>query len=151
MQSLSPALPYFPHPQVTTDLLYIIDYFAFSRILSFLPDLFFTHHNWYSILFIFTMVQYSIVAFPGGADGKESACRSGDQGSNSRSGRGNGYPLQYSYLENPMDRGALWATVHEAAKSQTQLGNQHFHFSLSLFHWMGIPQFCLSIYLLIYI
>ena len=35
------------------------------------------------------------------------------------SGEGNGYPLQYSYLENSMDRGAWQATVHEVAKSQT--------------------------------
>ena len=34
-------------------------------------------------------------------------------------GGGNGYPLQYSCLENPMDRGALWATVHRVAKSWT--------------------------------
>ena len=34
-------------------------------------------------------------------------------------GEGNGNPLQYSYLESPMDRGAWWATVHRAAKSQT--------------------------------
>ena len=36
-------------------------------------------------------------------------------------GEGNGYPLQYSCLENSMDRGAWWATVHEVAKSQRQL------------------------------
>ena len=36
-------------------------------------------------------------------------------------GEGNGYPLQYSCLDNPMDRGALWAIVHGVAKSQTQL------------------------------
>ena len=34
---------------------------------------------------------------------------------------GNGNPLQYSFLENPMDRGAWWTTVHGVAKSQTQL------------------------------
>ena len=34
-------------------------------------------------------------------------------------GGGNGYPLQYSCLENPTDRGAWWATVHRVAKSQT--------------------------------
>ena len=32
---------------------------------------------------------------------------------------GNGNPLEYSYLENPMDRGAWWATVHRVTKSQT--------------------------------
>ena len=36
-------------------------------------------------------------------------------------GGGNGNPLQYSCLENPMDRGAWWATVHRVAKSQTRL------------------------------
>ena len=36
-------------------------------------------------------------------------------------GGGNGNPLQYSCLENPMDRGAWWATVHWVTKSQTQL------------------------------
>ena len=36
-------------------------------------------------------------------------------------GEGNGYPLQYSCLENPMDRGAWWAAVHRVSKSQTQL------------------------------
>ena len=36
-------------------------------------------------------------------------------------GGGHGNPLQYSYLENPLDRGTWWATVHRAAKSQTQL------------------------------
>ena len=36
-------------------------------------------------------------------------------------GGGNGNPLQYSCLENPMDRGAWWATVHGVAKSRTQL------------------------------
>ena len=38
-------------------------------------------------------------------------------------GRGNGNPLQYSYLDNPMYRGAWWATVHGVTKSQTQFSN----------------------------
>ena len=41
---------------------------------------------------------------------------------------GNGTPLQYSCLENPMDRGAWWATVHGVAKSQTRLSNFTFTF-----------------------
>ena len=44
------------------------------------------------------------------------------------SGEGKGYPLQYSCLENPMDRGAWWATVHGVPKSWTQLSEYHFHF-----------------------
>ena len=58
---------------------------------------------------------------------KESACNVGDLGSSTGSGNcpgeGNGYPLQGSCLENSMDRGAWQATVHGAAKSQTQLSD----------------------------
>ena len=58
--------------------------------------------------FIFTLIHSSV--------GKESACSAGGLGSIPGSGRspgeGNGNPLQYSCLENPMDRGAWWATVH---------------------------------------
>ena len=64
--------------------------------------------------------------FPSGSVGKESACNAGDTrdaGSISESGRspGEGYgnPLRYSFLENPMDRGAWWATVHRVTKSWT--------------------------------
>ena len=61
--------------------------------------------------------------FPGGSDGKESACSVGDPGFISGSGRslgeGNGNPLQYSCLENSMDKGTWWATVHEVTKSKT--------------------------------
>ena len=50
--------------------------------------------------------------FPGGSDGKESACNEGDlgliPGSGRSPGEGNGNPLQYSCLENPMDGGASW-------------------------------------------
>ena len=57
------------------------------------------------------------------SDGKESACNAGDlssiPGSGKSPGEGNGYPLQYSCLENSMDRGAWWAIVHGIAKSQT--------------------------------
>ena len=63
------------------------------------------------------------LGFPSGSDGKESACSAGDPGSipgSRRSpGEGNGNPLQYSCLKNPMDGGVWQATVHEVAKSQT--------------------------------
>ena len=60
----------------------------------------------------------------GGSDSKESACNAGGPGSIPGSGRfpreGNGHPLQHSCLENPMDRGAWWTTVHgRVAKSWT--------------------------------
>ena len=74
------------------------------------------------------MLNYNfkcIYGFPGGSDGKESACSAGDPGSTlglgRSSGEGNGNPLQYYCLENFMDTGAWEATVHGAAKSQTQL------------------------------
>ena len=65
--------------------------------------------------------------FPGGSDGKESACSAGDLISTPGLGRssreGNGSPLQYSCLENPVNRGAWRATVHGVAKSWTQLSD----------------------------
>ena len=65
--------------------------------------------------------------FPGVSDGKESACNAGDPGLIPGSGRfpgeGNGYPIQYSCLENSMDRRAWQAIVHGIAKSRTQLSN----------------------------
>ena len=65
----------------------------------------------------------SYICFPGDSDSKESACNTGDLGSIPGQGRfcggGNGNPLQYSGLENSMDRGAWLATVHRVAKSQT--------------------------------
>ena len=63
--------------------------------------------------------------FPGGSDGKESTCNVGDlrliPGSEKSPGEGNGNPLQYSCLGNPMDRGAWQVGVHGVAKSQTWL------------------------------
>ena len=67
------------------------------------------------------------IQFPGGSDGKVSACNVGDPALIPRLGRfpgaGNGNPLQYSCLENSMDGGAWWATVHGVAKSRTQLSD----------------------------
>ena len=64
---------------------------------------------------------------PGGSDGKASARNAGDPGSIPGLGRspgeGNGNLLQYSCLENPMARGAWWATVHGIPKSRTQLSD----------------------------
>ena len=61
--------------------------------------------------------------FSGGSDSKESACNAGHwdsiPGLERSPGEGNGNPLQYSCLENPLDRGAWWATIHGVAKSRT--------------------------------
>ena len=74
--------------------------------------------------------------FPGGSDGKVSAYNVGDLGSIPGSGRspreGNGNPLQYSCLENPMDGGLWQAIVHWVTKSRTQLSDFTFSFGLSL-------------------
>ena len=65
--------------------------------------------------------------FPSGSEGKESAHNAADldliPGSGRSPGGGHGNPLQYSCLENSMDRGARQATVHGVTKSQTQLSN----------------------------
>ena len=70
----------------------------------------------------------NLKGLPWWLNGKESACNagaSGDMGlipgSGRSAGEGNGNPFQYSCLENPVDRGASWATVHGVAKSQTRL------------------------------
>ena len=72
----------------------------------------------------------------GSQDGKESASNAGDPGLIPGLGRspgdGNGNPLQYSCLENSMDRGAQRATVHGVAK-ESATERLHFHFSLSCF------------------
>ena len=72
--------------------------------------------------------------FPGGLDRKGSACNARNLGlipeSQRFPGEGNGYPLQYSCLENPMDRGGWRATVHGVAKSWTWLSDWYFHFHM---------------------
>ena len=73
--------------------------------------------------------------FPGGSEVKASACNAGDlgliPGLGRSPGEGNGNPLQYSCLENPMDGGAWWATVHGVAKSRTRLSDFTFTFKFS--------------------
>ena len=88
-------------------------------------------HSFYKRFFFFFASHVDLMSpwrdFPGGSDGKASACNVGDPGSIPAPGRspgeGNGNPLQYSCLENHMDRGARWATVHGVAKSQTRLSD----------------------------
>ena len=78
----------------------------------------------------------SLSDFPGGSDGKGSAYNAGDPGLIPGSGRspgeGNGNPLQYSRLENPMDGGAWLATVHGVAKSRTRLSDFTFTFQRTI-------------------
>ena len=80
-----------------------------------------------NVWIIITANIFSAYYEPGSPDDKESACNAGDLGSIPGLGRspggGNGNPLQYSCLENPMDRGAWQVTVHGVAKSRTWLSN----------------------------
>ena len=75
--------------------------------------------NWYN--------HYRKWGFPSGSEGKESTFNEGDlaliPGSGSSPEEGHVNPLQYSCLENPMNRGAWWATVHGVVKSWTLLSN----------------------------
>ena len=69
----------------------------------------------------FIIISWVFGGFPGGSDGKESACNVEDPGLISELGRspgeGNSNMLQYSCLENSMDRGDWWATVHGVTDS----------------------------------
>ena len=80
------------------------------------------------------------LGFPGSSAVKKLPVNTGDAGdvgsipgSERFPGEGNGYPLQYSCLENPKHRGVWWATVHWVAKSCTQLSNYHLYFSSVMF------------------
>ena len=90
--------------------------------------------------------HYLFPGFPGGSEGKASACNAGDPGLTPGLGRspgeGHGNPLQNSCLENPMGGGAWWAPVHRIAKSLTWLSDfpSFLPFSLPFF----LPSFFLS-------
>ena len=90
------------------------------------------HHNHTQALIAtwqrLTEVQRSQRGFPGGSVVKNLLANAGDTGDaglipglGKSPEEGSGNPLQYSCLENPMDRGAWWAIVHEVTKSQTRL------------------------------
>ena len=101
-----------------------LDYF-FQDLYSYTS--FFKRYHWHDIYVLLKFIIPSIcdLGFPGGSADKESTCNAGDLGSIPGLGRspgeGKGYPLQYSGLENSMDR-----IVHGVAKCQTQLSDFHF-------------------------
>jgi len=73
-----------------------------------------------------TLSLYKVFSSPSSSDSKASSCNAVDHGSIPGLGRvpgGDGHPLQYSCLENPMDKGAWRATVHGVTKSRTRLSD----------------------------
>ena len=104
------------HLQLPWNLNPAFPYFFFLNLYLFLPHQIFLKK--------FTIC---LLGFPGGSEVKTSACNAGDLGSipgwGRSPGEGNDNPLQYSCLENPMDGGTWWATVHGVAKSRTQLSD----------------------------
>ena len=88
-----------------------------------------SNHDSLIVLILLPFPEYHIVGvlsyvgFPGGSDGKGSTCSAGNlgliPGLERSPGEGNGYPFQYSCLENFVDRGAWQAAVHGVAKSWT--------------------------------
>ena len=113
------------------DILSLIIHLSASRSPLCEPNLLLHVHPYELKVFPF---QTKDCVFPlsAGLGSKESTCSAGDlgsvPGSGKPSGGGNGNPLQYSCLENPMDRGAWWAIVHGFTKSWTRLRGQQFHF-----------------------
>ena len=79
---------------------------------------------------IFKVTTVIVQDFPDSSVGKESTCNAGDlgfiPGLGRSPGEGNGNPVYYSCLENPMDGEAWWATVQGVAKSWTQLSDLTF-------------------------
>ena len=79
-----------------------------------------------------------VILFPGNSDGKESACSAGDLGSIPGSGRspgeGNGNPLQYPCLENPMDRSLVGYNPYSPKESDTTEAMKHAHDSIWVEH-----------------
>ena len=113
------------------------------------------------IVFMLVSLSFTYFCFPHGLDGKESAHNAGDLGLIPGLGRSPGeekrYPLQYSCLENSMDRGTWRATVHGVTKSWTQLSDYHFftYFASSSFIRYGLslvifPVCCLLIFLIVF-
>ena len=100
----------------------------FILSLLFYNDVYHMHNSVYRLLFsfisLFLILYYCIFkGFPGGSEVKASPCSAGDLGSipglRRSSGEGNGNPLHYSCMENPMDGGAWWASVRGVAESDT--------------------------------
>ena len=93
------------------------------------------------------------MGFPGGSDNKESACNAGDVGWIPGLGRSpgewTGNSLQYSCLENPMDRGVWWASVHWIAKRHDWASNTHTELFIAIFIYIYVCMYactCVLVY-----
>ena len=88
-------------------------------------------HTFNTVVVFYLFLKYT-QGFPGGSDGKQSACNAGGPGSilglGRSPGEGKGNSLQYSCLENSIDRGAWQSIVHEVTENWTQLS--HYTFTL---------------------
>ena len=97
---------------------------------------------------LYLIVCLAALHFPGGSDGKASVYNEGDLGSIPGSGRfrgeGNGNPLQYSCLENPMDGGAWCRLLSMGRKKSGTTDRLHFHFHFWL-HWVFVAVDVLSV------
>ena len=102
--------------------------------------------QWIGCMYLFELCFSLVICSGGGSDGKASACNAEDPGSIPGLGRspgeGNGNPLQYSCLENSMDGGAWWATVHGVTKSLTGLSD--FTFTLDGREWRASRSPCVN-------
>ena len=91
-------------------------------------------------------MQYMLINFPGGSDGKASAYNAEDPGSIPGSGRspgeGNGNPFQYSCLENPMGGGAWYSPWGRKESDTTERLHFHFHFPMKLFQNKQVRSYC---------
>ena len=90
------------------------------------------------------IIHQNIMDFSGGSDGKMSAYNVGDLGSvpglGSSSEEGNGNPVKHPCLENPMDRGAPYLTVHGVTKSRTRLSDFTFTFLVKSINHKSVPK-----------
>ena len=131
----------FSENQLLLLILYILNLLFNSLISAFMFIM--SHFNLSFFACFAVLVQFLKIAFtmgfPPGSVVKVPACNAGDlgliPGSGRSPGEGNGNPLQYSCLENPMDGGAWWATVHGVSKSRTRLSNFTFSLSLTSIHF----------------
>ena len=122
---------------------------------------FLCNHSWLiqkdCLSWYYVSLSISTLGFPRWLSAKEPTCQCGRQrrralvpGSGRSPGEGSGNPLQYSCLENSMDRGAWWATVHGVTKGQTPHTHIHTHISMSVWYFSYIMEIILLTCKLIY-